>query len=116
LLIYFASNKLQKQCSSLKKSQKKWGVESGKLIMRRLDEILASNNLEILKAIHPRCHPMTGDRKGKWSVDLKHPYRLYFVIANDPIPTLKDGSVDCKKVTKIKIIEVEDPHGRRAKK
>lgn len=86
------------------------------MIRRRLDEIADSNNLAILKQVHPRCHELKGDRKGKWSLDLKHPYRLVFEIANDPIPNLESGGVDPNKVTAVRILEVEDTHGRRAKK
>ena len=53
---------------------------------------------------------MTGDRAGQLSVDLKHPYRLYFFPANDPIPKTKDGGLDWCKITEIEIIEIIDPH------
>jgi len=116
VLILFANKKLQKQCSSMKDAKKNWGARSGLLVMRRLDEISASNNLAILKLVHPRTHPLKGDRRGIWSLDLEHPYRLLFKIANDPVPKLNDGSIDLKNVTAVKIIGVEDTHGRRAKK
>ena len=116
MLIVFATKKLKKQCSSSKEAQKTWGTQRGKLVMRRLDEILDSDNLGILTLVHPRCHALTGDRKGKWSVDLEHPYRLLFQVENDPIPALEDGGVDIKQVTEVMILGVEDTHGRRAKK
>lgn len=84
--------------------------------MSRLDEIRDSDNLKILMLVHSRCHPLTGDRMGKWSMDLEHPYRLLFEIANNPIPELESGGVDLKRVTEIMIKKVEDTHGHRAKK
>lgn len=84
--------------------------------MRRLHEIRAADNLQILKQVHPRCHALGEDRRGQWSVDLKHPYRLFFEPANDPLPKLKGGGLDLERVTAIIILQVEDPHGRRAKK
>ncbi|MCX6346155.1 MAG: hypothetical protein NT018_13975 [Armatimonadetes bacterium] len=54
---------------------------------------------------------MTGDRQGQISVDLDGPYRLFFVVANDPIPLLPDGGLDWDKVTAIEIVEIGDPHG-----
>ena len=109
--IHFGTKKLQKQCSSLEECTKKWGSECAKLIMRRLDDALASNNLQVLKSVHRRCHALTGDREGQWSLDVKHPFRLIFVPANDPIPKKQDGSLLLEYITVIKILEVIDTHG-----
>ena len=112
VLVLFASKKLRKQCNSLKVTQRTWGTRRGKLVMQRLDEITDADNLAILKLVHPRCHPLTGDRQGQWSLDLEHPYRLIFEVANDPIPELESGGVDPRRVTVVRILEVEDTHGR----
>jgi len=58
-----------------------------------------------------RCHPLQGDRAGEFAVDVHQPYRLIFEPANDPIPKKEDGSIDLKKITRIRILEVEDYHG-----
>jgi len=49
--------------------------------------------------------------KGKYSVDLKHPYRLIFAPAHDPLPELPNGGLDCRRVTIVKILGKEDTHG-----
>ena len=111
MVIVFRSSKLGKLCNSLKKAQRAWGTRGGKLVMRRLDEIKAADNLKILKAVHTRCHPLKGNRKGQWSVDLEHPYRLIFEPANEPLPLHEDGGLDIERVTAVRIIAVEDTHG-----
>ena len=109
--IVFKTKKLCKLCNSLEKAQKKWGTENGLRVIQRLNEIHDADNLRILRLIHSRCHPLTGDKKGQWSVDLKHPYRLLFESANEPVPTLPDGGLDIDKVTAVRILNVEDTHG-----
>lgn len=53
---------------------------------------------------------MTGDRQGQLSVELDHPYRLFFIPANDPVPRREDDGLDWPAVTEIEILEIEDPH------
>ena len=73
----------------------------------------AAENLAILGKLHPRsrCHTLTGNLKGKWTVDLEHPRRLLFEPANDPVPILEDGGLDLEKVTAVRILKVSDTHG-----
>jgi len=54
--------------------------------------------------------PLSGNRDGQLSVDLKHPYRLLFIPANDPIPVTQDGGLNWAKVTEIEIVEIIDTH------
>ncbi len=59
----------------------------------------------------PRCHELTGNRRGQLSLDLDHPYRLLFQPTHDPLPVRKEGGLDWNLVTAIKILEIEDTHG-----
>lgn len=63
-----------------------------------------------------RCHQLDGNRKGQFSVDLEHPYRLIFAPNHNPIPELEDGGINLQAVTKIKIIEIVDTHDKKKKK
>jgi len=48
-------------------------------IHQRIDEIKAATNVEMMLQLGiGRCHPLKGDRKSKYAVDLVHPYRLVF--------------------------------------
>lgn len=79
---------------------------------QRLDELRAADCLYDISHIPPqRLHELIGNLAGVFSIDVVHPYRLLFVPADDPIPHKPDGGIDLTKVTKIKILRVEDTHG-----
>lgn len=109
--ILFDTKKLQKTCNSLMLCLKKWGPECGKRLRQRLDDMHAANCLADTLSLPGRFHPLIGNRTGQWSADLKHPLRLIFEPANDPMPELSDGSPDPRKVNVVKILEVIDTHG-----
>ncbi|MBT8419728.1 MAG: killer suppression protein [Gammaproteobacteria bacterium] len=110
MVIYFRTRKLQKVCSNRKAMQKQYSASSGKL-QQRLMELQAVGSLkEISHLPPPRCHALSGDRTGQFSVDLEHPYRLLFIPANDPVPRLEDGGIDRSKVSEIEIVEIADTH------
>lgn len=80
-------------------------------LQQRLMELNAAPCLaDVSRVPSVRCHPLTGDRKGQLSVDLKHPYRLLFIPANDPVPKKVDGGLDWSRVTEIEIIEITNTH------
>jgi proteic killer suppression protein len=108
--ITFASSKLEKIFNAERLLKKEYG-ENGRVIMRRMILLRAAKNLAEIPSVKPeRCHPLKGNRKGQYAVDLKHPYRLVFNIQNNPIPLLDDDGVDLAKVDAIKILSVEDYH------
>ena len=83
------------------------------LLRRRLDDLRAADALADISHLPPtRCHELKGDREGQLAINLKHPYRLIFEPANEPIPKKEDGGLDWTKTTAILIIEVEDYHGK----
>lgn len=109
--VFFRSKKLQKQCNSAKEMQKAFGAARTRKLQQRLMELGAADNLsQIARVPPPRCHELTGDRKGQITVDLDHPYRLIFLVANDPLPAREDGGLDWNLVTEIEILEIADPH------
>lgn len=72
-------------------------------------ELGAANNLSMLPPA-ARCHPLEGDRKGQFAVDLKHPYRLVFEPLSDELPLKEDGSLDIGRITGIIILDIVDYH------
>lgn len=91
--------------------QRAFGADRARKLQRRLLELKAASHLEQIPRVPPpRCHEMTGNRQGQLSVDLDHPYRLFFIPANDPVPRKEDGGLDWAGVTEIEIIEIADPH------
>ena len=79
--------------------------------MQRMSELHAAIALSDISHLPPaRLHEHSGTGKGKFSVDLEHPYRLLFIPDNEPIPVKNDGGLDKTNINKIKIVGIEDPH------
>ena len=109
--IFFKTRKLQKICSESTSAQKHLGTRCGHKLMQRMMELNAAQNLADISRLPPaRCHGLTGNRSGQLSVDLEHPYRLLFVVGNNPLPVMKSGGLDWEGVTEIKIIAIVDTH------
>ena len=114
--ILFSSRRLRKICNNFKTCVKEWGAESAKILRKTLDELQDAENLSIFMNLprvqSSRCHQLKGNKKGMFAIDLKHPYRLIFKPANDPLPRTADGGIDRNKVTIVKIVKREDYHGK----
>jgi len=111
MLLSFKSKQFEKECNDLKRLTREWGAEQARLIARRLTELGAVENLEILRTLpQARAHELKGNREGQISLDVKHPYRLIIIPDYDEPPRRKDGGLDWQKITKIKILEVTDTH------
>ena len=109
--IGFKSRKFEKIFNDEDKLKAKYGEPMAKAIMRRLAVLSNAPTLARIPTSKPeRRHQLTGDRSGQYAVDLIQPYRLTFVPAHSPVPTLKDGGVDTDRVTAITIMEVVDYH------
>ncbi|WP_419934156.1 killer suppression protein [Candidatus Palauibacter sp.] len=77
---------------------------------RRLDDLRAADNLEVMRGLPGRCHELRGQRAGVLSLDLHHPYRLLFEPADEPVPRKVDGGLDWGRVVAVRILGVEDTH------
>ena len=109
--ILFRTQKIRKVFCSERKLVKTYGAEKAEQIKRRMVVLRAARNLAEVPTVPPfRRHKLEGKHKDYFAVDVKHPYRLIFRPANDPLPKLKDGGIDLKGVTQIEIITVEDYH------
>nr|WP_202944543.1 hypothetical protein [Oscillochloris trichoides] len=97
--------------SSLKALSRRYGDEQARRILRRLDDLRAADTLDVLRTLPGRCHELKQDRIGQIAIDVRHPYRLIFVPAHDPIPRREDGGLDWSHVTSVRILAVEDYHG-----
>lgn len=108
--VYFSNRRLQKICSRSKDAQAKYGPECAKKLQQRLMELRAATCLADMSSLpNARCHPLK-NRKGQFSVDLKHPLRLLFIPSNNPLPTNEGGGLDRSKVTEIEVVEIADTH------
>ncbi len=109
--ITFKNEKFAKTFNSEKDLVQEYGPENAKKVKLRMAVLTAATCLEEVP-YHPpeRRHELSGNRKGQFAVDLKHPKRLVFEPNHNPLPCKTDGSLDLKEITAIKIIGVEDYH------
>lgn len=114
--LYFRSGKFEKLCNSERETDKELGPKVGRKLRQRLNELSAFECLaDVPKVPPPRCHELTGNKKGIFSVDLQHPYRLLFTPRNDDI-FKDDGGIDLKQVVEIDILRIEDTHDSKNKR
>ena len=90
---------------------REYGADNAKRIRKRLDDLAAAPDLATMRTLPGRCHELTGNLAGLLAIDLKHPFRLIFEPANDPVPTKADGGLDWTAVTAVRMLRVEDYHG-----
>ncbi len=112
MIISFSSRKLEKILSDEKALTRRYGPEQAKKIQQRLVELLAAENLEILRTLpQVRAHELTGNRSGQISLDVKQPFRLLITPDYENPPLKEDGGFDWKRIRKVKVLSVEDTHG-----
>ena len=84
--ITYKTKKLRRICTDAKTAERAYGIEMAAKIHQRIDEISATDSVEVLIKYHiGRCHPLSQDRKGQYAMDLVHPYRLVFEKNGDKI-------------------------------
>ena len=96
--ITFKNKKLKKYAEDFTASTKQMGSRRTDLFFKRLNALKVVDSLDDIKAFPGRFHELTGDRKGQWSCDLDHPYRLIFE------PLVVQGKMN------IQIVEIVDYH------
>ena len=96
--ISYKTSQLRKVCEDAEVATKRYGSEMAVKIQMRIMQIKAATSVEMLVQKHVgRCHPLHGDRKGQYAMDLTHPYRLIF--------EKKNG-----KIAAVEILEIIDYH------
>jgi proteic killer suppression protein len=111
--ISFVNKSLQKSCNSERELKRNWGNDRAKKIERRLRELVAADSLEEMSFVpSANFHELKGPKAGKCVVDVSKNFRLVFEPDHDPVPLKEDGGIDLKRVVEIKILEIEDYHGK----
>ena len=77
--IQYKSNRIEKICTNAYEAEKRYGTEMAEKIHLRVDQISAAISVEMMIQYKiGRCHPLKGNRKNQYALDLVHPYRLVF--------------------------------------
>lgn len=111
--VTFRNTRTERDFREGRRLQSVHGERRARLIMRRLQELRAAQNLVDLWPPFSgpgRCHELTGNRAGQLSLDLDHPYRLLFEPDQDPRPLRPEGGLDWFRVNRVRILGVEDTH------
>ncbi|OAI09218.1 killer suppression protein HigA [Methylomonas methanica] len=106
--IHFKDKKIRELCEKRAAAEKKLGAACARKLRTRLDDLDAASKVTELVAGNP--HPLKGDRKGQFSLDLTGGWRLVFSPDHDPCPRHDDQSVDWSRVTIICIEFIGDYH------
>jgi plasmid maintenance system killer protein len=96
--------------------QRQYGKEMAKKVMLRMAALAAAESLADLwppMSGPERCHGLRGDMAGKFSVDVKQPYRLLFRPTDAPTAVGQDGDEKQRwqSINSIEILGIEDIHG-----
>ena len=114
--IVFANERLRKLCNSQQMLIRRYGDKNARVIRRRLDDLAAAECLADMWSLPGRFHALTGDRKGQYSLDLKHPLRLILEPADEPPALSEGGGFDLKSVRVVRIVEITDTHEKKNKR
>lgn len=77
--VEYKNNSIEKVCTDAFSAERKYGPEMAEKIQMRIDQIKSSDTVEFMIQYGiGRCHPLHGDRKGQYAMDLVHPQRLVF--------------------------------------
>ena len=108
--VSWANRRLAKACENDESGARHFGPEQWQVLRRRLGVLAAAPTLADVRGTPGRLHPLAGDRRGQYALDLRGSTRLVFVPNPDPPPRVAAGGIDEAKVTAILIVEVVDYH------
>lgn len=84
--IEYKNCQIKRICTLASVAERKHGKRMAELIHLRVDEILAAESVEMMVQYRiGRCHPLKGDRKGQYALDLVYPFRLIFKVKDEKI-------------------------------
>lgn len=109
MYIEFKKKNLRRQCESFAALRKAFGDIIAKQVVKRLNTLKAADCIEDLDPLPPtRCHPLKGNRKGQYAMNVGQPYRLIFE------PLAETRIVRDEKETRpergVRVLAIEDYH------
>lgn len=75
----YKNKRIAKVCTCFEEAMKQYNRDMAIKIHHRVDQIIVADTVELMIEHRiGRCHPLTGNRKGQYALDLVHPFRLIF--------------------------------------
>ena len=116
--ITIRDRKLKANVTDDRKMSRAYGVPMSRKINLRLQALNAAENLAVFWPPYSppeRCHELKGDRKGSFSMDLVHPFRLIFEAtgpeANSAPDEVLEGQPLWATLESVFVTSIEDTHG-----
>jgi len=109
LEIAFDKKSLRQICENDEKAKHDLGVKVADKLRRRLADLRAAKTVKDLIAGRPHELDEPDDRH--IGVELCDGYRIVFCANHNSIPTLKPNRVDWSKVSRVKILRIENYSG-----
>ncbi|MBF0510064.1 MAG: type II toxin-antitoxin system RelE/ParE family toxin [Deltaproteobacteria bacterium] len=79
--IRFRTRKMEKHYRHHQEAEQAYGKEVARRYIERVNLIKQAHDIEGVKALPGlRCHPLTGNRKGQWAINLTGSVRLIFTL------------------------------------
>ena len=98
MIVTYLDRRIEKTCTDYSEAVRQHGTKMAMKIFQRICELSAAPSVEMMIAYHiGRCHPLHGNRKGQFAVDLIQPYRLVFQRFGDIVQI-------------VRILEITDYH------
>jgi plasmid maintenance system killer protein len=111
--LHFRTRSVRLACESEQESARRWGAEHAAVVRRRIAELRAAETLAVVSVLpHHRLHSLPEHGDGQFAIYVRHPARLIFEPWQEEIPQLAGGGVDITGVTAIRILDIENDHGR----
>lgn len=84
--VEYKNRSIEKVCTLALVAEKKYGPRMAEVIHQRIDQIIAADSVEqMIQFRVGRCHQLSQNRQGQYTVDLVHPQRLVFEKKGDEI-------------------------------
>jgi len=109
LELAFANKTIRRVCENQASASRELGVEVADSLRRRLADLRAAPNVKDVIAGSPREND--SNSQSHFTVDLANGVRLVFCANHNSTPMLKTGTVDWAKVSRVKILKIENNHG-----
>jgi toxin HigB-1 len=109
LEIAFDKKSLRQICENDEKAKHDLGVKVADKLRRRLADLRAAKTVKDLVAGRP--HELDGPDQRHIGVELCEGYRIIFCANHNSIPMLKPNRVNWSRVSRVKVLRIENYHG-----
>ena len=88
--VLFRTRKLERQYQDVQQASKAYGEEVARRYIGRINIIKQAHDVEELQRLPGlRCHPLKGNLKGLWAINLTGFYRLIFTMHGERLDVVR---------------------------